>query len=275
MKNITFQGALGSYSHIVSEKVFPNENYIPADTFEDAMYMVQNDSADYAVIPIENSNAGRVTDVHFLLPQTNLNIVGEYFLRVEHQLLALTDSSIDDIKFVASHPQALAQCSEYIKNNKLKSVSQIDTAKSCQDVILKQDKSTAVIASKKAAEIYNMKILVSNIENNNNNTTRFLVMSKNKNIPPMDGAGYITSFVFVVKHVPSALYNALGAFAKNNINMIKLESYVLNDNFVSVQFYVEIEGHCNEIKVKKALDELEKYTENIHFLGTYKAGDYR
>jgi prephenate dehydratase len=225
MKKIAFQGALGAYSHIACENIFPDEQYIPVDTFEDAMNMVQNGDADYAVIPVENSNAGRVTDVHFLLPKTNLKIVGEYFLRIEHQLLSLPDADFKDIRKVASHPQALSQCSNYIKQNNIKPVSQIDTAKSCMDVISKQDKTIAVIASKKAAAIYGMRILASNIENDNNNTTRFLIMGKHNIILPVDAGEYITSLVFVVKHIPSALYHALGAFANANINIGNLESY--------------------------------------------------
>jgi prephenate dehydratase len=275
MSKIVFQGALGSYSNIASEKVFPNGNYIPVDTFEEAMSLVQQDKADYAVIPVENSNAGRVTDVHFLLPQTSLTIVGEYFLRIEHQLLSLPDATMEDIKCVASHPQALAQCSNYLKRYKLKTISQIDTAKSCIDVIEKKDKSVAVIASSKAGEIYGMKTLASNIENDSNNTTRFLIMSKNKNLPPLDDDKYITSLVFMVKHVPSSLYHALGVFAKRDINVTKLESYVVNGNFISAQFYIELEGHCESDNVKKALKELEEYAENMHFLGTYKADKYR
>ncbi len=275
MKKIAFQGALGAYSHIACENIFPDEQYIPVDTFEDAMNMVQNGDADYAVIPVENSNAGRVTDVHFLLPKTNLKIVGEYFLRIEHQLLSLPDADFKDIRKVASHPQALSQCSNYIKQNNIKPVSQIDTAKSCMDVISKQDKTIAVIASKKAAAIYGMRILASNIENDNNNTTRFLIMGKNNIILPVDDGEYITSLVFVVKHIPSALYHALGAFANANINIGKLESYVVNGNFVSAQFYIEFNGHCEDDNVKNAIKQLEQYTDDIHLLGTYKAGKSR
>ena len=275
MKKIAFQGALGAYSHIACENIFPNEQYIPVDTFEDAMNMVQNGDADYAVIPVENSNAGRVTDVHFLLPETNLNIVGEYFLRIEHQLLSLPGADIKDIRMVASHPQALSQCSDYIKQNNIKPISQIDTAKSCIDVINKQDKTVAVIASKKAASIYGMQILASNIENDSNNTTRFLVMSKNKNVQSIGEDEYITSLVFIVKHIPSALYHALGAFADANINIGKLESYVVDSNFVSAQFYIEFNGHCEDENVKKAIKQLAQYAEDIHLLGTYKADKYR
>lgn len=275
MKKIAFQGALGAYSHIACENIFPDEQYIPVDTFEDAMNMVQNGDADYAVIPVENSNAGRVTDVHFLLPKTNLKIVGEYFLRIEHQLLSLPDADFKDIRKVASHPQALSQCSNYIKQNNIKPVSQIDTAKSCMDVISKQDKTIAVIASQKAAAIYGMRILASNIENDNNNTTRFLIMGKNNIILPVDNGEYITSLVFVVKHIPSALYHALGAFANANINIGKLESYVVNGNFVSAQFYIEFNGHCEDDNVKNAIKQLEQYTDDIHLLGTYKAGKSR
>ncbi len=275
MKKIAFQGAFGAYSHIACENIFPNDEYIPIDTFEEAMAMVERCEADYAVIPIENSNAGRVTDVHFLLPKTNLNIIAEYFLRIEHQLLSLPNTELKDIKKVLSHPQALAQCSNYIKRHDIKPVSHIDTAKSCIDVIEKQDKSVAVIAPKKAADIYGMHILASNIENDSNNTTRFLVMGKDKDIITLEDDNYITSLIFVVKHIPSALYHVLSVFAEANIDISKLESYVIDGNFVSEQFYIEFNGHCKAENVKKTIKRLEQYTENIHLLGTYKADKYR
>lgn len=262
---------MGAYSHIACTELFPKAEYIPSDTFEQAMELVDIGEADYAVIPVENSFAGRVSDVHFLLPQTDLTILGEHFLRVEHQLLALPNAKLEDIEAAASHPQALAQCSEFLKAHQIKALSRIDTAKSCERIIEMQDKTRAAIASKLAAEIYGLNILASNIENDGNNTTRFLIMGKVKQMPKDDGSKFITSLVFKVKNIPAALYKTLGGFATNGVNITKLESYVIGGNFVSAQFYVEIEAHPESRAFKLALEELKFYSESIHFLGTYKA----
>ena len=271
MLKITFQGAPGAYSHIACTELFPNAEYIAADTFEQAMELVDTGEADYAVIPVENSNAGRVSDVHFLLPQTDLTIIGEHFLRVEHQLLALPGAKLEDIEAAASHPQALAQCSDFLKAHQIKALSRIDTAKSCERIVEMQDKTRAAIASKLAAKIYGLNILASNIENEPNNTTRFLIMGKEKSMPKDDGSKFITSLVFKVKNIPAALYKTLGGFATNGVNITKLESYVIGGNFISAQFYIEIEAHPESREFKLALEELKFYSESIHFLGTYKA----
>ena len=271
MQKITFQGAMGAYSHIACTELFPKAEYIPSDTFEQAMELVDIGEADYAVIPVENSFAGRVSDVHFLLPQTDLTILGEHFLRVEHQLLALPNAKLSDIEAAASHPQALAQCSEFLKAHQIKALSRIDTAKSCERIVEMQDITRAAIASKLAAEIYGLNILASNIENDGNNTTRFLIMGKEKQMPKDDGSKFITSLVFKVKNIPAALYKTLGGFATNGVNITKLESYVIGGNFVSAQFYVEIEAHPESREFKLALEELKFYSESVHFLGTYKA----
>lgn len=271
MQKITFQGTFGAYSHIACQELFPQSEYIASDTFEQAMDLVNKGEADFAVIPVENSNAGRVSDVHFLLPQTDLTIIGEHFLRVEHQLLALPNTKLEDIEAAASHPQALAQCSEFLKKHQIKALSRIDTAKSCERIIETQDRTRAAIASKLAAEIYGLKILASNIENDGNNTTRFLIMSKNKTIPENDGSKFVTSLVFKVKNIPASLYKALGGFATNGVNITKIESYVIGGNFVSAQFYIEIEAHPETPTFRHAFEELKFYSENIHFLGTYKA----
>ena len=271
MQKITFQGAMGAYSHIACTELFQKAEYIPSDTFEQAMELVDIGEADYAVIPVENSFAGRVSDVHFLLPQTDLTILGEHFLRVEHQLLALPNAKLSDIEAAASHPQALAQCSEFLKAHQIKALSRIDTAKSCERIVEMQDITRAAIASKLAAEIYGLNILASNIENDGNNTTRFLIMGKEKQMPKDDGSKFITSLVFKVKNIPAALYKTLGGFATNGVNITKLESYVIGGNFVSAQFYVEIEAHPESREFKLALEELKFYSESVHFLGTYKA----
>lgn len=272
---IAYQGVAGAYSHIAAMRVYPNQEYISCDTFEMAMNLVQDELADLAMIPVENSNAGRVSDVHFLLPQTGLNIVGEFFLRIEHQLLGIKGAKISDILTASSHPQALAQCSEFLKGHKIKPIARIDTAKSCEDIAAVQDKTKAAIASKLAAEIYGLDILSSNIENASNNTTRFLVMSKEKAIPEYDGGKFITSFIFKAKNIPASLYKALGGFATNGINITKLESYLLEGKFVSAQFYLEVEAHPTQKSFQNAMDELSFFSENVHVLGTYAAAEYR
>jgi prephenate dehydratase len=272
---IAYQGVAGAYSHIACQNVFPNQEYISCDTFEIAMNLVQTNQADLAMIPVENSNAGRVADVHFLLPDTGLFINGEYFLRIRHQLLGLPESNLTDILSTSSHPQALAQCSAFLKQHSIKAIARIDTAKSCEDIIKNADKTQAAIASSLAAQIYGLKILAPDIENAANNTTRFLIMSQNNMIPEYDGKKFITSFVFHVKSIPAALYKALGGFATNGINITKLESYLVGGKFVSAQFYAEIEAHPDEQSYKNAFEELNFFADYIKVLGTYSAHPYR
>ena len=275
MQKITFQGAPGAYSHIASMTVYPGQEYLPCDTFEKAMKLVSEGEADLAMIPVENSNAGRVSDVHFLLPQTGLHIIGEFFLPINHQLLGLPGTKLADVKSASSHPQALAQCSEFLKRHGIKPTARIDTALSCQDVLKFQDKSIAAIASKLAGEIYGLDVVAPNVENARNNTTRFLIMAREPEIPEDDGGAFITSFIFKAKNIPAALYKALGGFATNGINITKLESYLLEGKFVSAQFYAEIESHPSRKAFQNAFDELKFFSESIHVLGTYRANKYR
>jgi prephenate dehydratase len=239
------------------------------------MELVKNGTVDKAVIPVENSNAGRVSDVHFLLPKAGLHIVGEHFMRVEHQLLAIKGARLEDIQSAASHPQALAQCSEFLKAHSIKAVSRIDTAKSCEKIVLEQDKTKAAIASALAAEIYGLDILAANIENADNNTTRFLIMQKEEEFPPNDGGRFITSIVFVTKHIPAALYKVLGGFATNGINISKIESYLVDGKFFSAQFYIEVEQHVHSRALQYALEELKFFSEEYQILGCYPAHKYR
>lgn len=269
---ITYQGVPGAYSHIAAMNVYPGQTYVACETFEAAMDMVRDGKADFAMIPVENSNAGRVSDVHFLLPKTDLFIVGEYLLRVEHQLLAVSGAKLCDIQTVSSHPQALAQCSEFLKERHIQPVARIDTAKSCADVAAQQDKTKAAIASKLAAQIYGLDILESNIENSSVNTTRFLILSRDHLVPEDDGEAFITSFIFKVKSIPAALYKALGGFATNGVNISKIESYLIDGQFVSAQFYAEAEGHPSSQALKNAFDELRFFSEDgsLKILGTYQ-----
>jgi prephenate dehydratase len=275
MLKIAYQGVPGAYSHIACNELFPNQEYIACDTFEIAMEMVKNGLVDKAVIPVENSNAGRVTDVHFLLPEAGLHIIGEHFLRIEHQLLAIKGAKLENIVSAASHPQALAQCSDFLKAHNIKAVSRIDTAKSCEKIVQEQDATKAAIASKMAAKIYDMDILASNIENARNNTTRFLIMQKEAEMPVDDGSDFITSIVFTTKHIPAALYKVLGGFATNGINISKLESYLLNGKFFSARFYIEVEQHQESKALQYALEELKFFSEEYQILGCYKAHPYR
>ena len=272
---IAYQGVAGAYSHIASMTVYPGQEYLPCDNFEKAMNLVSEGEADLAMIPVENSNAGRVSDVHFLLPQTGLHIIGEFFLPINHQLLGLPGTKLADVKSASSHPQALAQCSEFLKRHGIKPTARIDTALSCQDVLKFQDKSIAAIASKLAGEIYGLDVVAPNIENARNNTTRFLIMAREPEIPEDDGGEFITSFIFKAKNIPAALYKALGGFATNGINITKLESYLLEGKFVSAQFYAEIESHPSRKAFHNAFDELKFFSESIHVLGTYRANKYR
>ena len=272
---IAYQGVAGAYSHIASMTVYPGQEYLPCDTFEKAMKLVSEGEADLAMIPVENSNAGRVSDVHFLLPQTGLHIIGEFFLPINHQLLGLPGTKLADVKSASSHPQALAQCSEFLKRHGIKPTARIDTALSCQDVLKFQDKSIAAIASKLAGEIYGLDVVAPNVENARNNTTRFLIMAREPEIPVVDGGAFITSFIFKAKNIPAALYKALGGFATNGINITKLESYLLEGKFVSAQFYAEIESHPSRKAFQNAFDELKFFSESIHVLGTYRANKYR
>ena len=272
---IAYQGVAGAYSHIASMTVYPGQEYLPCDTFEKAMKLVSEGEADLAMIPVENSNAGRVSDVHFLLPQTGLHIIGEFFLPINHQLLGLPGTKLADVKSASSHPQALAQCSEFLKRHGIKPTARIDTALSCQDVLKFQDKSIAAIASKLAGEIYGLDVVAPNVENARNNTTRFLIMAREPEIPEDDGGAFITSFIFKAKNIPAALHKALGGFATNGINITKLESYLLEGKFVSAQFYAEIESHPSRKAFQNAFDELKFFSESIHVLGTYRANKYR
>lgn len=267
---IAYQGVPGAYSHIAARSVYPDGEYVPCDTFEEAMNKVQNGEADFAMIPVENSTAGRVSDVHFLLPKTGLSIVGEYLQPVHHQLLGLKGAKLEDIRTAMSHPQALAQTAEFLAAHGIRPEARIDTAKSCEFVLEYNDKSRAAVASSLAGEIYGLDVIAANIETRADNTTRFLIMSRTPEVPEDDGGVFVTSFIFKARNIPAALYKALGGFATNGINMVKLESYLEKGTFVSAQFYVEIESHPARQAFKNAMEELRFFAEkDVHILGTY------
>jgi prephenate dehydratase len=244
-------------------------------TFEDALAAVKTRRAKLAMIPIENSVAGRVADIHHLLPHSGLHIVAEHFERVRHQLLALPGVKLSQLKTVHSHIMALGQCRDVIRALKLKPVAEADTAGAARHLRDSGDRSAAVIASKLAAEIYGLKIARADIEDAEHNTTRFVVLAtKPVSVKKSDGP-VITSFVFRVRNVPAALYKALGGFATNNVNMTKLESYQLEGSFNATMFYADIEGHPDERLVKLALEELHFYSTEVTVLGTYPASPFR
>ena len=274
-KMIAFQGEPGANSHIAAQEVHPDWTPLPCATFEDAFAAVSEGAAGLAMIPIENSIAGRVADIHHLMPHSGLHIIGEHFQRVEHCLLGLKGAKLEDLKEAHSHVHALGQCRKAIKSLGLKAVVHADTAGAAQDVAAWNDPAKAAISSSLAAEIYGLKILKKNIEDAEFNTTRFLVMSKTVKRPKRGDGPCITSFVFRVRSVPAALYKALGGFATNKVNITKLESYIIDPFFTVAQFYVDADGHMDDEAMKFAFEELGFFTTDLKVLGVYPANAFR
>ena len=275
-KKIAIQGELGAYSHIAAENLYKDAEIKTCVTFEEAFKHAYNDRSYKIVIPIENSLAGRVADIHYLLPKYKLQIHGEYFQLVEHNLLCKPDASITDIKFVRSHAQAIGQCQNLILEKKFKPIISADTAGSAKELADGNDKTIAAIASELSAKIYNLKILKKNIEDEKGNVTRFLVMGKDIEQPEYKKEKkFITSCIFRVKSEPSALYKCLGGFATNQVNLTKLESFSVKNTFDQANFYLDLEGHLEQPGVKKALEELGFHTETLDILGVYEASKFR
>jgi prephenate dehydratase len=272
---IAFQGEPGANSHLAARDAYPRMEAVPCPTFEDALATVKTGAAKLAMIPIENSVAGRVTDIHHLLPHSGLHIVAEHFERVRHQLLTLPGVKLQELKAVHSHVMALGQCRKAIRALRLKPVTEADTAGAARHLRETGDRTAAVIASKLAAEIYGLKVAKADIEDATHNTTRFVVLAERPvRVRKGDGA-VITSFVFHVRNVPAALYKALGGFATNGVNMTKLESYQLEGSFNATMFYADIEGHPHERPVKLAMEELHFFSTEVTVLGTYPASPFR
>ena len=273
---IAFQGEMGAYSHIASEEIFPGSEIKACPTFEET-FKIAYDNEDYKIIiPIENSLAGRVADIHYLLPKYKLQIHAEHFQKVEHNLLVKKSAELKDIKFVRSHAQAIDQCQKIIIKNKFKTIISADTAGSAKDLSKSSDKSIGAIASRLSAKIYDLKILMKNIEDETQNTTRFVIMSKNVNQPEYDKSKkYITSCIFRLKSIPAALYKCLGGFATNQVNLTKLESFSVKNTFDQTNFYLDLEGHIEQSQVQKALEELGFHTESLNILGVYEASVFR
>ena len=273
---VAIQGELGAYSHIAVEKLYKDAEIKTCSTFEETFKQAYNDSSYKIVIPIENSLAGRVADIHYLLPKYKLQIHGEYFLPVEHFLLGKPGAKIKDIKYVRSHAQAISQCQNIIVKRKFESIISVDTAGSAKDLAEGKDKSIAAIASNLSAKMYNLKIFEKNIEDEKGNVTRFLIMGKNIEQPEYtNDKKFITSCIFRLKSEPSALYKSLGGFATNQVNLTKLESFSVKNTFDQTNFYLDFEGHLEQTAVKKALEELGFHTETLDILGVYESSAYR
>jgi len=273
---IAIQGELGAYSHIAVENLFKDVEIKTCTTFEETFKQAYNNLNCKIVIPIENSLAGRVADIHYLLPKYKLQIHGEYFLNVEHNLLCKPEATLQDIKYVRSHAQAIGQCQNIINKKNFKPIISADTAGSAKELSEGDDKSIAAIASELSAKIYRLKILEKNIEDEKGNITRFLIMGKNIEQPEFTSKkNFITSCIFRVKSEPSALYKCLGGFATNQVNLTKLESFSVKNTFDQANFYLDIDGHLEQSGVKKALEELGFHTETLDILGVYESSTFR
>lgn len=275
LNTIAFQGEPGANSDMACRAAFPYMTTLPCPTFETAMAAVQSGKAGLAMIPVENSIAGRVADLHSLLPHTRLKIVAEHFQRVEHCLVALPDATLKTIKTVKSHVQALAQCRNFLKRHRFQPLVHADTAGAAREIAEIGDRSVAAIASSLAARIYELKVLARNIEDADHNTTRMLVFSRDEAPVDWRTVQCMTAFLFRVKSRPAALYKALGGFATNGINIVKLESYLSGAHFEQAQFYAEVEGHPEQRSLQLALEELAFFSEEFKPLGTFPAHPFR
>lgn len=274
---IAFQGDFGANSDMACRDMFPAMEPLPCQTFEDAFVAVENGDADLAMIPIENTIAGRVADIHHLLPESKLHIVGEYFMPIRFQLMVLPGVSINEIRTVHSHIHALGQCRKIVRSNGWKPVIAGDTAGAAKLVSETGDRSMAALAPRLAADLYGLDIVAENVEDTESNVTRFVVLSREE-VPIKRENGddlMVTTFVFNVRNIPAALYKAMGGFATNGINMTKLESYQIEGKFTATQFYADIEGHPDDENVRRALEELKFFSEKIRVLGTYQAHPMR
>ncbi|WP_406648202.1 prephenate dehydratase [Aliisedimentitalea scapharcae] len=266
---IAFQGEPGAYSHEACAKARPNMEALPCRTFEDVIHAVKEGNADLAMLPVENTTYGRVADIHRLLPQSGLHIIDEEFVRVHINLLAVPGATIQDVREAHSHLVLLPQCAGFLRHHGIRGRVSPDNARAAREVAEAGDIHSAALASELAGEIYGLSVLARHIEDEDNNTTRFLVMSPKADHSRRGDRGMVTSFVFQVRNIPAALYKAMGGFATNGVNMTKLESYMVDGSFTATQFYAEIEGHPDDHNVQLAMDELGYFTTNVEILGVY------
>jgi prephenate dehydratase len=271
---VAFQGEPGANSHIAIVEAYPDAEALACPTFEDALAAIASGEADLGMIPIENSVAGRVADIHHLMPDSGLFIIGEHFEPVHHHLLAVPGATLDTVKTVRSHVHALGQTRNWLRDRGYTPVVAVDTAGSAAEIAERGDKSVGAIASELAGQIYGLVSLAQNIEDAAHNTTRFLVMSREPKHAP-HGGPTVTTFVFNVRNVPAALYKALGGFATNGVNMTKLESYMVGGQFTATQFYADVEAHPDDRPLKLALEELEFFSTEVKILGIYPAAPNR
>lgn len=273
---IAYQGHKGAYSHLACQRAFPNLQSHACLSFIAAMEMVENHEADIAMIPVENSSAGRVEEIYRQLPHTSLYIIDEHFEPINHCLMGLKGTRLDQIRTVSSHPQALAQCNTNLKQLGIKSQGTMDTAGAALEVKQRQDPSHTAIASSLAAQLYDLDIVQENFQDQHHNTTRFLILSREHRVPLLKSKEkYITSFLFTVRNIPAALYKALGGFATNGVNLIKIESYTPGGRMVATQFHVDLEAHPDEPNMLLAMNELRYFSKDIRMLGTYVANPHR
>jgi prephenate dehydratase len=273
-RRVVFQGQPGAYSHLACRQVCPHYEALPAESFEDAFAAVRQGRAERAMIPIDNSVAGRVADIHHLMPHCGLHIIGEHFLRVNLHLMAVPGARLETIKTVQSHVHALNQCRRLLRELGITPRVHADTAGAAAEVAAAGRTDQAAIASRLAAEIYGLDILRSDLEDAEHNTTRFIILAREPVEPPPYEGPVITSFLFQVRNVPAALYKALGGFATNGVNMVKLESYV-DAGFNQAQFYAEVVGHPDQAPVRNAFEELAFFSHDVERLGTYPAHPFR
>ena len=275
LKQIVFQGEPGANSHLAIQEAYPKAAAVPCPTFEDCFAAVTNGAADLAMIPIENSLAGRVADIHHLLPTSGLHIIGEHFLPIHFQLMAPKGASLKGIRTVHSHIHALGQCRKVIRKNGWRPMVEGDTAGAAREIAELGDMSRAALAPAIAADIYGLDVLMSDVEDEKHNTTRFIVLSRDKQWAKPDNSATITTFVFRVRNVPAALYKALGGFATNGVNMTKLESYMMGGRFSATQFMCDVDGHPEQPGLRRALEELGFFSSEVRILGVYKAAAFR
>ena len=275
MIRIAFQGVLGAYSDLACRAAYPGAQTLPCPSFEAAMAALRDGQCDLAMLPCENSLAGRVPDIHRMLPDSGLFVVGEHFQRVEHCLLAPKGASLSSLKRAHSHPVALGQVLRLLKDMNLTPVIEADTAGAAALIAERGGVEDAAIASELAAEIYGLEVLKRNVEDEAHNTTRFYVMSRDRADAPVDAPNVVTSFVFQVRSIPAALYKALGGFATNGINMTKLESYMVGGRFAATQFLCDVDGHPDQPGLRRAFEELAFFSSSMKILGAYRAHPYR
>jgi prephenate dehydratase len=273
-KTIAYQGEPGANSHLACQAAYPDWKVLPCATFEDAFAAIADGAAILGMIPIENSVAGRVADIHHLIPISDLHIIGEYFLPIHFQLLAVKGATLQTLRSVHSHVHALGQCRKIIRRYGLTPIVASDTAGSAREVAQARDPSRASLATRLAAEIYGLQTLAEDVEDEVHNTTRFVVLSKSAQWARNDGP-VVTTFLFRVRNVPAALYKAMGGFATNGVNMTKLESYMINGEFAATQFLADVDGHPDDPPLKRALEELAFFSKEVRILGVYPAHPFR